>query len=302
MNMNVLNWYPRPPVRQMVAALATALAVGANAQALMTAPAAGVSVDTQDVQAALAHLPPTTRQQALGRPQTLAVHAQELLARRLLARQAEAAGLDRDPQVQARLRLARERVLAEVRLEMLETELNDPARMEAYALSQYRAQPERFRATDRVRARHILLAAAPDAQERAQRLLEQLRGGADFARLAAEHSIDTASRERGGDLGFFDPQAMAPEFRDAVQALGRPGELAGPVRTSFGWHIIRFEEKRAAGIAPFDEVREHLIAESRGRLVQERRQAIVAELMRDAHVDEAAVRAAAEAAGTPAAR
>lgn len=282
---------PTATALAVLTALAAVVMPG-QAQTLVQAPAA--AIDAADVRSALAALPPAERQRLLSRPETWTLHAQELLIRRLLAQRAERDGLASDPQVQRRLLLARERVLTEAYLERLEADLADTARVEAHAQTLYRAEPQRFQAADRTRARHILIADGPQARQQAMDLLQQLRAGADFARLAGEHSIDTGSRDRGGDLGFFDPRQMVPPFREALEGLKTPGELAGPVQTQFGWHIIRLEERRAAGLAPFDEVREALLAEARQRLQRERREALQAELLQGASVDEAAARSAAE--------
>ncbi len=112
-----------------------------------------------------------------------------------------------------------------------------------------------------MRVRHILVAAkACDAERRAQELLAQARQpGTDFAALARADSDDAGSAERGGDLGFFPRGKMAPEFETAAFALKQPGDLSDVVRTEFGFHIIRLEDRRPAGLLPFEKVREGLI-------------------------------------------
>lgn len=130
----------------------------------------------------------------------------------------------------------------------------------------YRTEQERF---TEVRARHILLrvedpAADAEVRERAQDLLGQLRDGTDFGRLARQESEDTGSAQQGGDLGFFSLGDLVPEFAQAASGA-EIGELVGPVRTQFGYHIIEVLERRAQ---PFEEVREQLRAQLEQQLGQ----------------------------------
>ncbi|CDF83423.1 parvulin-like peptidyl-prolyl isomerase [Pseudomonas knackmussii B13] len=116
---------------------------------------------------------------------------------------------------------------------------------EADVRSFYAARREQLRSPETLRARHILLPAeSAEDERRARNLAAQLRAGADFAALARQRSRD-ASAGAGGDLGYFPRGAMVPEF-ELVAFASAPGELAGPVRSRYGWHLIRVEEHRAA--------------------------------------------------------
>ena len=221
----------------------------------------GASVTSADVSAEALQLPPQSREQLFSRAPEVARAAQNILVRKELARQAEAEGLLQDPAVEAALRAARERVLAEALLARREGAPPDQASLERLARNQYDAAPEKYRTPEEVRVRHILVAAkACDAERRAQELLAQARQpGTDFAALARADSDDAGSAERGGDLGFFPRGKMAPEFETAAFALKQPGDLSDVVRTEFGFHIIRLEDRRPAGLLPFEKVREGLI-------------------------------------------
>ncbi|MEK6942149.1 MAG: peptidylprolyl isomerase [archaeon] len=106
-------------------------------------------------------------------------------------------------------------------------------------------------------AAHILVAD----ENKATKLLAQLKGGADFAKLAKENSIDTASGAQGGELGFFKKSDMVSEFGDAAFAL-KPGELSGAVKSQFGYHIILLHEFKEAGIADFkDQIKQALVSQ-----------------------------------------
>ncbi|MDP3958919.1 MAG: peptidylprolyl isomerase [Pseudorhodobacter sp.] len=104
-------------------------------------------------------------------------------------------------------------------------------------------------------AAHILV----DTQEKAAALKAEIDGGADFAELARANSTDGAA-ESGGDLGWFGPGMMVKPFEDAVLAM-KPGEVAGPVQTQFGWHLIKLDETRTASAPPLDQVRDELATE-----------------------------------------
>jgi peptidyl-prolyl cis-trans isomerase SurA len=99
-------------------------------------------------------------------------------------------------------------------------------------------------------ARHILIrsgATTTDAQAKAkiEAIYQQLKGGADFAKLAEEDSADPGSAKQGGDLGWVEPGATVPEF-DAAMAKLQPGEMSEPFQTQFGWHIVQVLARRQA--------------------------------------------------------
>jgi peptidyl-prolyl cis-trans isomerase C len=107
---------------------------------------------------------------------------------------------------------------------------------------------------EEVRARHILV----ENEEEAKALLEQIKGGADFATLAKEKSKDAGAAE-GGDLGYFTKDQMVPQFSEVAFRM-YPGQLSNPVKTQFGWHIIKVEDKRAKQPPEFTKVKEQIEA------------------------------------------
>jgi len=133
---------------------------------------------------------------------------------------------------------------------------------EADARAFYDSHQDAFMRPEQVRARHILLQpdaeGGEDAKKEAEETLKKLRkealAGKDFAELARDHS-KCPSAERGGDLGFFPRGKMAKPFEDAAFAL-KPGELSGIVKTQFGYHLIKQEERKPKGLIPFEEVKE----------------------------------------------
>jgi len=100
-----------------------------------------------------------------------------------------------------------------------------------------------------VHARHILV----ETEDQAKKVAEDLKKGADFAELAKKESKDPGASD-GGDLGFFTKDQMVPEFSAAAFAL-EPGKISDPVKTQFGWHVIKVEEKRTRKAPDFEQVK-----------------------------------------------
>lgn len=128
-------------------------------------------------------------------------------------------------------------------------------------LAQYfEANITQYDTAESIRASHILVADELTAQD----LYEQLQAGADFAELAREYSLDTGSKDNGGDVGWFERGMMVPEFEDAAFAL-EVGEISEPVLSSYGYHIIKLTDREAASVPTLadikDTVRDDYIAE-----------------------------------------
>lgn len=138
----------------------------------------------------------------------------------------------------------------------------DQAKIEEY----YQANLRGFQTPEQRHARHILFKvdekAEPEVDKaqaaKAEEVAKQAKGGADFASLAKKHSED-ASKDTGGDLGFFSKGQMVPAFDEAVFAL-KPGEVSEVVRSQFGYHIIKLEEIKPATTQSLAEAREQITA------------------------------------------
>jgi foldase protein PrsA len=117
-----------------------------------------------------------------------------------------------------------------------------------------------------VRARHILLAD----QAKAKDVLAKLKSGGSWDALAKQYSTDPASKDKGGELGFFGRGQMVGPFQDAAFAA-KPGQIVGPVKSAFGYHIIQVEEKKAAQPASFasahDTIKTQLTSQQQGTVV-----------------------------------
>lgn len=140
---------------------------------------------------------------------------------------------------------------------------------EATLRQRYQEEKARFAEPERRLASHILVrvpedadAAATEAAERkaADLARQAAAAGADFAALAREHSEDPGSRESGGDLGWVEQGTMVAPFEEALFAM-QAGEVRGPVKTDFGWHVLQLREVQEGAGVPFEQAREELARE-----------------------------------------
>ena len=155
-----------------------------------------------------------------------------------------------NPDFKRRLAFLRSKLLMGYELQQeAKTALTDEALKQTYdeAVKSMSGQEE-------VHARHILV----EGEDEAKAILEQLKAGADFATLAKEKSKDPGAAE-GGDLGYFTKDQMVPEFADVAFKM-YPGQLSNPVKTQFGWHVIKVEDKRIKQPPEFEKVKDQIEA------------------------------------------
>ena len=167
---------------------------------------------------------------------------------RLMAAEARAKGLDKDADFQRRFAFLEQRALHG---ETIEKEIADKI-TDADLRARYDAQLAEVAPTNEVHARHILV----KTKEEAEAIIKDLDAGGDFQKIAAEKTDDPSGKDSGGDLGWFGPGQMVPEFETAAFALEPGGYTKEPVQSQFGWHVILVEEKRAKQPPAFDEVKE----------------------------------------------
>lgn len=186
-------------------------------------------------------------------------YVEDLVRREILLQEATRRELDRRPAVTDRVRQAKEQVMLQT---LLKEEIEEKVKVpEADVQTYYDGHPEEF-SRDRLRAGHILVRT----EEEAQQVLERLKVKEAFEALARRLSLDKASGAKGGELGIVERGATVPEFEKAAYAL-KVGEVSGPVKTQFGYHIIRVTGREKRPATPFAEVREDL-----GRRLLEERQ------------------------------
>lgn len=147
---------------------------------------------------------------------------------------------------------------------------------EAEAKKLYDAQVAAAKPSEEARARHILV----ESEVKAKEIFEKIAHGEDFARMAKEHSKDPGSKEEGGDLGYFSRGQMVPQFEEAAFRLGK-GDVSLPIKTQFGWHLIKVEDKRERRPPEFGAVKERITA----ALIHQRAQSTVDGMRAAARID-----------------
>src|SRR5690606_26384477 len=179
-----------------------------------------------------------------------------------------------DEQVEEHYREFGERYMTEetAAIEYVELKRSDLAAEvdvdEATIRDYYEQRRNEFRTEEERAASHILITAGAgetdeEARARAEALVERIRAGEDFAALAAEHSDDPGTASSGGDLGWITRGMLDSAFTDALYELAEVGDVSDPVKTDFGWHIIRFNAVRPGEERSFEEVRDQLAEEYR---------------------------------------
>jgi peptidyl-prolyl cis-trans isomerase C len=254
-----------------VACLFPGFALGANDVLVR---GQGVVVTTADILLDAERLPEELRASILGNPARIEQIAMNLFVRRVLAKQAREAGLTNDPKVKVAEELAMDKLLSDAFLAKAVAAAQPPSEeaLEALARGVYAADDGGFATPEERRVRHILIGhKTENARARADEVLEKLRNGADFAALAKEYSEDPGSREKGGDLGSFGRGRMVKPFEDAAFGLASPGDIAGPVETQFGFHVLRLEEIRPPGRKPYEEFSAEIKRGIRSKISADRR-------------------------------
>src|SRR5271163_3194458 len=223
---------------------AFALAGPASADPKVVAKVDGQPITEDDVADAMADIGP-------GLPQKLEGAARQkyvldyLIDLKLAAKKAEAGKLTETPEFERKMayyhnKLAMEELLGNV----AKAAQTEEAERKAYDEAAEAEPPQQ-----EIHARHILV----PTEDEAKAALARVKAGEDFAKIATELSKDPGGE--GGDLGWFTKDRMVPEFADAAFKL-EPGQISEPVKSQFGWHIIKVEEKRVKSFPPFEQVKE----------------------------------------------
>jgi peptidyl-prolyl cis-trans isomerase C len=171
---------------------------------------------------------------------------------RLLSAQAVTKGLDKDPEFQRRIAFLKQRALHS---DLVTTEVADKI-TDAEIRAEYDRQISETPPVNEVHARHILVKTKEEALD----VVKRLDAGEDFIKLANELTTDPSGKTTGGDLGYFAPGQMVPEFEKAAFSLDVGAYTKDPIETQFGWHVIKVEDKRAKQPPAFEQVKDQLKA------------------------------------------
>jgi len=169
----------------------------------------------------------------------------------ILAQAAAAKKLEAAPDYAPRLAYAKNKVL----MEMLLNDVTKTAQTEAEMKKLYDESVAKMQPEEEVRARHILVKTEAEAKD----VLAKVKGGADFEKLARELSVDPSAKTNGGDLEYFTKGQMVAEFSEAAFKLNK-GQVSEPVKTQFGFHIIKVEDKRQKPVPTYEAVKDQVAA------------------------------------------
>jgi len=188
-----------------------------------------------------------------------------LIMKKLLLREAAKSKIEDEKDFQNRLSDIKEQLLIESLLKKkiaADSQLTDND-MKKY----YDANKEKFKKEKEINTRHILL----KTDEEAKQVMERLKKGEDFVELAKKYSIDPNAKASGGEIGFHPKGTLLPEYEAAAFKLTKVGQVTGPVKTQFGYHIIRLEGAKPPAYVSFDEVKDYI----RQQLIQEKQKELL---------------------------
>jgi peptidyl-prolyl cis-trans isomerase C len=247
--------------QKSLAALAVALAFAGAAQAQNVAIVNGKPVPKARADELMKQATRNGQQPAT--PEMEARVREEVVVREIFAQEAERRGLAASPAVRAQMEIIRQQLIIR---ELFTDYVKKNPVTDAEAQAEYEKYKSQAGAggNTEYRARHILV----EKEDEARALLTQLKGGAKFDDLAKKHSKDTGSAQNGGDLDFAKPDAYVPEFGQAMASLKKGQLTTDPVKTQFGFHIIKLEDTREAKFPEFDQVKPQLMQQMEQRKLQ----------------------------------
>ena len=275
----------RPLTMPHALALAAALLFGLStaAGAKVLAKVDGVDITDDDLKIALDDIGPNLPQQ-MKPAERQAYVLNFAIDTKLVAREAEKEKLAEGPDFARRLAYYHDKVLMEVLLSnTAKTAATDAALKKTYDDAARNQKPE-----EEIHARHILV----PTEDEAKAALKRVQAGEDFAKVATELSKDPGSE--GGDLGYFTKDRMVPEFADAAFKMA-VGQVSDPVKTQFGWHIIKLEDKRTKPFPAYDQVKEQIVR----YLIQKAQGEMVTKLRAEAKIERTEPEPKPDAAATP---
>lgn len=179
----------------------------------------------------------------------------ELVSMHLFALKGAEEKLDQTPEFKTAVETFRNQSLARA---AIDASLKDVTVSDEEAKKFYDEHPDQFTQPERVHVRHVLISDDVTSADAIAKIQADLKAGVSFDEVAKSRSL-CPSAAQGGDLGEVSKGQMVPEFEAAAFALKNPGDLSEPVKTQFGWHIIRLEGRTPSSVEPFDTVKPQLV-------------------------------------------
>jgi parvulin-like peptidyl-prolyl isomerase len=240
-----------------------------------------VVVDSTDFEGNMLRIPENKRNELRMSYDRVASIVDNMFIARSLAERARALGLDQDPAVQKRLQQVQDGVLADLYVQKVEKEAV-VANLDQRARELYKADQARFVTREEVYVQHILVNLSgrtrATALERARKALEEARAGEDFLAVATRYSDDPDKKRNAGDLGYNSPQTFVEPVRKAIEAMKTKGEIVGPVESEFGFHILRFVDRKPPTPIRYEAVAPRIIEAERERIRKQRTEALISEV------------------------
>ncbi len=175
---------------------------------------------------------------------------QKMIVTKLVATEGYEQKLQNDKEVKERLKDAEAQIVADVYVKRtIQPKITDDK-----IKAKYKELSASFKPEDEVRARHILV----PSEDEANGLIKQIKDGGDFAKLASEKSKDAGSAKQGGDLGYFQKSSMVKPFADAAFSMKNGEVSTKPVKTEFGYHVIKVEDRRKSSPPPMEDVKDQI--------------------------------------------
>jgi peptidyl-prolyl cis-trans isomerase C len=238
-----------------------------------------LALTTLDFDAYMERVPAGRRDEFRAQLERINPTIDALWVRRVTAARARAAGLDKDPVVQARLRLAQEDILSEVYLADVTKTVKTP-NLEVRARELYKTNIKQFTLPETVTAEHILVSTKTYPREvalaRAKEVYQRAAAGEDFRKLAEKFTDNHSSIE----INAMPLSAFEKPLPEAIARIA-PGQVGEPIESQFGFHIVKMKERTPARVKTFEEVREDLIAAEKQKFIDDEKTAIVEAIRAD---------------------
>jgi peptidyl-prolyl cis-trans isomerase C len=266
----VISIFRHATLALAIACAPIALVSAASAQEVVMATVDGKKITEADLKLAefeiggdLGNLPPATKRRVL---------VEYMIENQLFADAAERDKLSAGKAFEDRLSYWRRRALRD---EFFDKSVKGDV-SDGVAKAFYEDQIKGMKPEEEVQARHILV----DTEEKAKELADKIAKGSDFAALAKENSKDPGSKDDGGMLGFFGRGQMVPQFEEAAYRL-KKGEVSPPIKSQFGFHLIKLEDRRDKKLPTFEDVKERIL----NSMIQKKAQEVATALRTKAKIE-----------------
>jgi len=214
-----------------------------------------------DLERMIRYSPPDKQKAIADNPEQRMAIVRFMLEVKVISDWARKEGFDKKPEVKEQMNYVLNNYLAQEYL--IRVAAMEPNVTEEELRKFYTDHEKNFMEPEQARVRHILIRLPQGASEedtkkarsKAEGLLQRIKKGEDFSKMAEQYSDDPGSKQNGGDIGFFSRGQVVKPFEDAVFSL-KPGQTSEVVETQFGYHLIKVEEFKPEGVKPFEEVKE----------------------------------------------